>query len=75
MLPAKQKAAAHKPLQLLLMVKSTHWAEAMYYTKLSASWGHLNRDTPADTFISEASPDPVFVLRNRDCHVVRKPLR
>lgn len=75
MFPAKQKEAAHKPLQRLLMLRSTHRADAVYYTKLSASWGHANRDTPADTFVLAAGPDPVFVLRNGDCHVVGKPLR
>jgi len=75
MFPAKHKEAAHKPLQLLLTVRSTHWAEIMHYTKLSASSGHPNRHTWADTFVLAAGPDLMFVLQNRDCHVVRKPLR
>lgn len=45
------------------------------YTKLSASWRNPNRSTAADTFILAADPDPVFVLRSRACHVVRKPRR
>lgn len=57
------------------MLRSTHRADAVDYAKLSASWGHPNRDTPGDAFVLAAGPDPVFVLRNRDCHAVGKPLR
>lgn len=42
-------------------------------TELSASWGHPNRSTAPDTFVVAAGPDPVFVLRNKACHMLRKP--